>query len=69
MTIKVGDKVPAVTLKRLGGGIEEVNTGELFKGRRVVLFSVPGAYTPTCSKEHLPGFVASADEIRSQGVD
>ncbi len=70
MTIKVGDTVPAVTLKRLGAsGLEAVNTGEFFKGRRVVLFSVPGAFTPTCSREHLPGYVAKADEIRAQGVD
>lgn len=70
MTIKVGDSIPAVKLKRLGAeGMEEVDTGELFKGRKVVLFSVPGAYTPTCSNEHLPGFVAKADEIKAKGVD
>ena len=70
MTIKAGDQVPAVTLKHLGdGGLAEVNTGELFKGKRVVLFSVPGAYTPTCSKEHLPGYVAKAGEIRNKGID
>lgn len=70
MTIKVGDKVPEVTLKRLtADGMGEVNTAEFFKGRTVILFSVPGAYTPTCSKEHLPGFVARAEEIKSKGVD
>lgn len=70
MTINVGDTVPAVKLKRLGAeGLEDVDTGEFFKGRKVVLFSVPGAFTPTCSKEHLPGFVNNAADIKSKGVD
>lgn len=70
MTIQVGDSVPSVTLRRIGAsGVEEVATDDLFKGRKVVLFSVPGAFTPTCSREHLPGFVARADELRAQGVD
>ncbi len=70
MTINVGDTVPAVKLKRLGAeGMEEVDTGEFFKGRKVVLFSVPGAFTPTCSMEHLPGFVNNAADIKSKGVD
>lgn len=70
MTIQVGDKIPEVTLKWLtASGMAEVDTAELFKGKKVVLFSVPGAYTPTCSKEHLPGFIARADEIKGKGVD
>jgi peroxiredoxin len=70
MTIQVGDKIPEVTLKWLtASGMAEVKTSDLFKGRKVVLFSVPGAYTPTCSKEHLPGFVSRADEIKAKGVD
>lgn len=70
MTIKIGDRVPSVTLKRLGeGGLQDVKTDDLFGGRKVVLFSVPGAYTPTCSKEHLPGFIARADDIKAKGVD
>lgn len=70
MTIQVGDKIPAVTLKWLtADGMAEVTTTELFEGRTVVLFSVPGAYTPTCSMEHLPGFISRADEIKSKGVD
>lgn len=70
MTINVGDSVPAVKLKRLGAeGLEEVDTGEFFKGRKVVLFSVPGAFTPTCSMEHLPGFINNAADIKSKGVD
>ncbi len=70
MSIKVGDKIPSVSLKRLGaGGLEEVQTDKLFEGKKVVLFSVPGAYTPTCSNEHLPGYVAKAEEIKGKGVD
>ena len=68
--IKIGDKVPDIKLMHLvDGAPAPIQTGELFKGKRVVMFSVPGAYTPTCSKDHLPGFVAKADELRSQGVD
>lgn len=70
MTIQVGDKIPELTLKWLTpSGLGEVKTSELFTGRKVVLFSVPGAYTPTCSKEHLPGFVARAEEIKAKGID
>ena len=70
MSIQVGEKVPDVTLKWLGeDGLSEVKTGELFAGKKVVLFSVPGAYTPTCSADHLPGFVAKADDIKAKGVD
>lgn len=67
--IQAGDKMPSMTLKRLGAdGMEEVSTDELFKGK-VVLFSVPGAFTPTCSMKHLPGFVAQADAFKAKGVD
>ena len=70
MSIKVGDKLPSVKLKRLGAeGMEEVDTGELFAGKKIVLFGVPGAWTPTCHKDHLPGYVARADEIRAKGID
>lgn len=70
MSIKVGDKLPSVKLKRLGAeGMEEVDTANLFAGKKVVLFGVPGAYTPTCHKDHLPGFVARADAIRAKGID
>jgi glutaredoxin/glutathione-dependent peroxiredoxin len=69
MTIKVGDKIPAVTLKRIGAdGMEEVDTGALFAGKTVVLFAVPGAFTPTCSAKHLPGFVQHADDFKAKGV-
>jgi peroxiredoxin len=69
MAIKVGDRIPKATLKRLTPeGIKDVNTEDFFKGRKVVLFSVPGAFTPTCSAKHLPGFVEKADEIKAKGV-
>jgi peroxiredoxin len=71
MAITVGDSVPAdVTLKEMrDGGPKDVRADDLFKGRRVVLFAVPGAFTPTCSAKHLPGFVNEAERIRAKGVD
>ena len=70
MTIKVGDKVPQVTLSHMtADGPKEVTTGELFAGKKVVLFALPGAFTPTCSKSHLPGFVVNADKLKAKGVD
>ena len=70
MTIAVGDKVPDVKLvKASADGIEPVQTTDFFAGRKVVLFSVPGAFTPTCSAKHLPGFVAKAAELKAKGVD
>lgn len=70
MAIQVGDRIPEVTLKTMkDGGIQDVKTAELFGGRKVVLFSVPGAFTPTCSAKHLPGFVDKADAIKAKGVD
>ncbi|HJQ84598.1 MAG TPA: peroxiredoxin [Candidatus Binatia bacterium] len=71
MAIKVGDTLPAdLTLKEMRDGApKDVALGEIFTGRRVVVFAVPGAFTPTCSMKHLPGFVAEADEIRKKGVD
>jgi len=70
MTIKVGDKVPSATLMQMKGGAPQpVNTDELFKGKTVVVFALPGAFTPTCSAKHLPGFVQNADAIKAKGVD
>ncbi|MFQ3664866.1 MAG: peroxiredoxin [Sphingomonadaceae bacterium] len=70
MTIQKGDKVPAATLMKMtADGPAPVSTDELFKGRTVALFAVPGAYTPTCSAKHLPGFIEKADEILAKGVD
>ena len=67
--IKVGDKIPSMTLKRIGAsGMGEVSTDALFAGK-VVLFSVPGAFTPTCSMKHLPGFIDKAAEFTAKGVD
>ena len=70
MGIKAGDALPDVKLKEMGeGGPKEVSIGELTKGRTVVFFAVPGAFTPTCSMKHLPGFVEKSAELRSKGVD
>src|SRR6195256_4490818 len=70
MAIKTGERMPAGTLKRMTKeGPKDVSTEELFKGKLVVLFSVPGAFTPTCDAKHLPGFVQLADQIRAKGVD
>ncbi|PZO72054.1 MAG: peroxiredoxin [Pelagerythrobacter marensis] len=70
MTIKVGDTLPDVKLvKATAEGPEQVQSGDYFKGKKVALFSVPGAFTPTCSAKHLPGFVEKADDFKAKGVD
>ena len=70
MTINTGDKLPDATfVKVTENGPEQVTTADYFKGRKVALFSVPGAFTPTCSAKHLPGFVDKADELKAKGVD
>jgi peroxiredoxin len=70
MTIKVGDKLPNVTLTQATAeGPKPVSTEEFFKGKRVALFALPGAFTPTCSAKHLPGFKQLAQEIKGKGVD
>ena len=70
MTINVGDKIPSVTLKQLTPeGVKEVTTDEIFGGKKVVFFAVPGAFTPACSQRHLPGFVERAADIKAKGVD
>ena len=70
MTIKVGDRIPSVNfVKATPDGPQPVGSDEFFKGRKIALFSVPGAFTPTCSARHLPGFVEKADEITGKGVD
>jgi len=70
MTVKVGDKIPDVTMKMMGEkGPQDISTSDLFAGKKVVLFAVPGAFTPTCSAAHLPGFVVNADKIKAKGVD
>ena len=70
MTIKAGDKIPNINLSTMGPDKPEaVKSAELMAGKKVVLFSVPGAFTPTCSARHLPGFIQNADEFKSKGVD
>jgi len=70
MAIKAGDTLPDVKLKEMGdGGPKDVSLGELAKGKKLVLFAVPGAFTPTCSMKHLPGFVDQNAAIRAKGVD
>lgn len=70
MAVHVGDSIPDVTLAVMGeSGPEQVSTGDLFSGKKVVAFALPGAFTPTCSAQHLPGFVDSADAIKAKGVD
>lgn len=70
MAIQVGERLPNIELRVMGGnGPEKVQTGDLFAGKKVVLFAVPGAFTPTCSAAHLPGFVVDADKLKAKGVD
>jgi peroxiredoxin len=70
MAIKVGDKLPSATLRYIGpDGPKEITTDELFGGKKVALFAVPGAFTPACSQRHLPGYVEKAAELKAKGVD
>ena len=70
MTIKAGAKIPSASLRTMSAeGMQTITTDELFKGKKVVLFALPGAFTPTCSAKHLPSFVQLADKIRAKGVD
>jgi len=70
MTVSVGDSIPSATFHTMTAeGPKPITTDEIFKGKKVVLFAVPGAFTPGCSNTHLPGFVVNADEIKGKGVD
>lgn len=70
MTISVGDRIPSTTItKATAGGPDQVSSDEFFKGRKIALVAVPGAFTPTCSARHLPGFVDKAAELKAKGVD
>ena len=70
MTIKIGDKLPEASLRlKTDSGITEVKTPDFFKGKKAVLFALPGAFTPTCSAKHLPGFVQKAEDLKAKGVD
>ena len=69
MTIQIGDKIPHATLNILKDGVQAVNTEELFAGKKVVLFAVPGAFTPTCSAKHLPGYAEKFGEFQKRGIE
>lgn len=70
MTIQIGDKIPECTLHTMGSeGPQPISTDDIFNGKKVVLFAVPGAFTPGCSNTHVPGFVVNADKIKAKGVD
>src|SRR5574337_1029881 len=69
MTIKVGDRIPEATLKTMtDNGAKDIATAEIFAGKKVVLFGVPGAFTPTCSNRHLPGYLAHFPEFQARGI-
>lgn len=70
MTIKAGDRIPDATLYRMGAnGPEAVETGDYFKGRKVMVFGLPGAFTPTCSAQHVPGYLKHAGDLKARGID
>jgi peroxiredoxin len=69
MAIQIGDRIPEAKLQRISEGVEIVDTPTLFTGKKVVLFAVPGAFTPTCSERHLPGYVEHFDSFRSKGIE
>lgn len=69
MTVQVGDKIPAASLTLMGDGIESISTEALCADKKVVIFAVPGAFTPTCSAQHLPGFSQHMDDFKAKGVD
>ncbi len=70
MNIQVGDKIPSATLQqKIDNSVSDISTDEIFSGKKVALFALPGAFTPTCSAAHLPGYVAKADELKKKGID
>jgi peroxiredoxin len=70
MAIEVGDRIPSAKLRhKTADGVKDITTDEIFRGKKVALFGLPGAFTPTCSAKHLPGYVAEADALRRKGVD
>ena len=69
MTIKVGDRVPHTSFAVLRDGVQPVTSDEVFKGKKVVLFAVPGAFTPTCSERHLPGYIEHYEDFKKRGID
>ncbi|TNF87106.1 MAG: peroxiredoxin [Gammaproteobacteria bacterium] len=70
MTIQVGDKLPSIDLQyKTEDGVQTINSNELFGGKKVVLFALPGAFTPTCSASHLPGYLVNSDKLFARGID
>jgi peroxiredoxin len=69
MTIQIGDHIPEVAVQRLREGVENVDTRGLFEGRKIVMFAVPGAFTPTCSERHLPGYIEHLARFRERGIE
>jgi peroxiredoxin len=69
MTIKIGERIPEATLNRIRQGVEKVDTPTLFRAGKAVMFGVPGAFTPTCSERHLPGFLEHFDAFRKRGIE
>ena len=69
MTVQTGDRLPQATLNELRDGVQPVATDDVFAGRNVVLFAVPGAFTPTCSAKHLPGYVEKLEAFKARGID
>jgi glutaredoxin/glutathione-dependent peroxiredoxin len=68
--IKVGDKIPSIKIKHMTkDGVKDITTDELFKGKKVAVFALPGAFTPTCSAKHLPGFVQNSEAIKGKGIN
>ena len=69
MPIQPGDRIPEARLQHIRDGVEIIDTPTLFEGRKVALFAVPGAFTPTCSEKHLPGFIQHFDDFRGRGIE
>ena len=69
MTIQAGERLPEVVVQRIGQGVQSMDTRSLFDHKKVVIFAVPGAFTPTCSEKHLPGYVEHMDAFRKRGVE
>lgn len=69
MTIAIGDRIPSATLNYLKDGVQAIRTDDLFAGKTIVLFAVPGAFTPTCSAKHLPGYIGHLEALKAKGID
>lgn len=69
MTIQVGDRLPDITINMLKNGVQAINTQDIFAGKKIILFAVPGAFTPTCSAKHLPGYIDNLAAFKAKGID